>query len=524
MEIVVKPEHSNMRLDQFLKSALPDKSRAALQKAIKSGACKINGGLVDSPATKIITNQVINLQFDPHENKLTPESGDIHILWEDTDLAVCEKPAGLTVHPCPSQPETTLVQRLLTRYPSLAAQSGLRPGIVHRLDKDTSGLLLIALNEKTRLALSEAFAKRQIHKQYLALVAGIPSLEGEINEAIGRHPHIKTKMAVVPENHGGKNALTQWQILCSFSQNDVSLLSLRIGTGRTHQIRVHLSHLGYPILGDTVYAPAYVKAMAPRQMLHAWKLSFTHPGTGENLDFTLPPPEDFMTATLQYARQLKRVIITGNPGCGKSTFRKDLENLGYPGISADDIVANLYNKRSEVAEWLEFHNLNQCLLKGGAVDKTRLYDFFIANQSMRPEFEKYVHALVNEKIDEFWKLQAHSLCAIAEIPLYFECSMQKNYKPAPITVGIHCNKNERWQRLGQTRNWDTEKIKTIENWQLPESKKMSLCDKVISNEGSTTDLNNQALLFNMELKNSLKEQDKALKRKLDKLFSSSSAM
>ena len=241
------------RLDKALCGLLPDLSRAAVQRAITAGTCRIDGLPVSTASLKLKAGQEVRLDLPDTANELRAEDEAVDILWQDEHLLLCNKPAGLTVHPCPSCPENTLVQRLLHHFPRLREQEGLRPGVVHRLDKDTSGLLLVALDEPTRLRMSEAFARREVHKEYLALVQGVPPQTGTCREPLGRHPTAKVKMAVVPENRGGKAAHSDWRVLWSSPRKDFSLVAVRIHTGRTHQIRVHMASLGHPILGDTVY-------------------------------------------------------------------------------------------------------------------------------------------------------------------------------------------------------------------------------------------------------------------------------
>ena len=327
------------RLDKALCGLLPDLSRAAVQRAITAGTCRIDGLPVSAASLKLKAGQEVRLDLPDTANELRAEDEAVDILWQDEHLLLCNKPAGLTVHPCPSCPENTLVQRLLHHFPRLREQEGLRPGVVHRLDKDTSGLLLVALDEPTRLRMSEAFARREVHKEYLALVQGVPPQTGTCREPLGRHPTAKVKMAVVPENRGGKAAHSDWRVLWSSPRKDFSLVAVRIHTGRTHQIRVHMAHVGHPLLGDALYAPAPVAARAPRQMLHAWHISFCHPLSGEALEFFCPPPDDMLRAILNNSSRMQRLVITGNPGCGKSTLTHALEEAGLPTVSADALVA-----------------------------------------------------------------------------------------------------------------------------------------------------------------------------------------
>ena len=340
------------RLDKALCGLLPDLSRAAVQRAISAGACRIDGLPVSTASLKLKAGQEVRLDLPDTANELRAEDEAVDILWQDEHLLLCNKPAGLTVHPCPSCPENTLVQRLLHHFPRLREQEGLRPGVVHRLDKDTSGLLLVALDEPTRLRMSEAFARREVHKEYLALVQGVPPQTGTCREPLGRHPTAKVKMAVVPENRGGKAAHSDWRVLWSSPRKDFSLVAVRIHTGRTHQIRVHMAHVGHPLLGDALYAPAPVAARAPRQMLHAWHISFCHPLSGEALVFFCPPPDDMLRTILNNSSRMQRLVITGNPGCGKSTLTHALEEAGLPTVSADALVAQLYAAGGEMADYL----------------------------------------------------------------------------------------------------------------------------------------------------------------------------
>lgn len=307
LDILVTPDKAGQRLDCVLREAAPQRSRAALQKAVLAGCCLVDGLPETRPDARMRAGQRVVLQLPEAVGVLKAEEGHLELLWQDEHLLVCNKPAGLTVHPCPSCPEHPLVQRLLGRFPQLARLEGQRPGIVHRLDKDTSGLLLVALTEPDRLALSAAFARREVGKEYLALVRGLPPARGECHEPLGRHPTAKVKMCVLPESRGGRSAHTQWRVLWSAPDNGISLLAVRIHTGRTHQIRVHLAHVGHPLLGDRLYAPPAVRDMAPRQMLHAWRLTFSHPGTGEELRFSCPPPEDMPRAALAACRRMQRV-------------------------------------------------------------------------------------------------------------------------------------------------------------------------------------------------------------------------
>lgn len=502
LKLEITAAQAGQRLDRILSAAEPDLSRAALQKAIQSGHCTVDGLAETRPAAKVRTGQQIHLQLPEVSGQLQPEDGYLELLWQDEHLVVCNKPAGLTVHPCPSCPEQTLVQRLLARFPQLGKIEGQRPGIVHRLDKDTSGLLVVALTETDRLSLSNAFAERQVHKEYLALVAGLAPQSGQCREPVGRHPTAKVKMAIVPENRGGRHAHTEWQRLWHSEDKGISLLAVRIHTGRTHQIRVHMAHLGYPLLGDKLYAPKVVRDMAPRQMLHAWRLSFAHPVSGELLSFTCPPPDDMPSAALATNRRMQRLVVTGNPGSGKSAFTAFLAQQGVPVISADTIVANLYAPNGAGSQWIGRLRGGSLLEADGSVNKVALLAAMQEDPVLRRDVEQTVHGLTRQAVEDFWSHHESlgSPLAAAEIPLYFECGWQQLFTPKPLTVGVHCPLPLRTERTADTRGWDQEKMAALEAWQWPEDQKMAACDLVIANDKDLQHLSDEATHFLQKLR------------------------
>lgn len=276
------------RLDKLLASPALTRSRAA--DLIKQGAVRINGEVVVKPSfTPSITDDVVLTFRILQETQDMAEDIPITLLYEDEALAVVVKPCGMVVHPANGNQTGTLVNALLFRLDKLSGIGGQRrPGIVHRLDKDTSGLLLVAKNDQAHASLSRQLAERRMEKHYLALVAGHMKEEsGQIDLAIGRSLKDRKKMAPRPD---GRSALTQWQLI--ERRGDRSLLDVRLVTGRTHQIRVHMAAIGHPVLGDPLYAP-HGTLKAPRLMLHAWSLSFTHPLTGERMQFFATPDEAF---------------------------------------------------------------------------------------------------------------------------------------------------------------------------------------------------------------------------------------
>lgn len=492
---------AGQRLDRVLSLRLAELSRGAIQKAIAAGHCHIDGLAVTAAAYKLRAGQEVRLELPPAGNPLQAEAAELDVLWHDERLLVCNKPAGLTVHPCPSCPEGTLVHRLLFHFPQLARLDGLRPGIVHRLDKDTSGLLLVALDEATRLRLSQAFARREVHKTYLALVQGVPPDSGQCREAIGRHPTAKIKMAVVPEARGGKAALSQWRVLWAAPDRSFALLAVRIHTGRTHQIRVHMQHVGHPLLGDALYAPEAVRRRAPRQMLHAWDMALAHPWSGQPMHFSCPLPQDMLDTAVIQASRMQRLVVTGNPGCGKSSVCAALDAADIPVISADAIVHELYAPHGAMSQWLA-HRRDDLLAKDGSVDRALLRPAMRQDAVLRKDVEHMAHALVRDRVAAFWEeaeAQGHAVAA-AEIPLYYECGWHvKTFVPQPLCLCITCPQTMRRQRVMTSRGWSAAHFDELESWQWPEQRKAAASALCLENTGSPEQMQEavQALLTDL---------------------------
>ncbi len=297
-DFIVSRVGAGQRLDQFL-AGVSGLSRARVQRLIADGHVLV-GGRPEKPRHHVTAGDRIQLRIPPPEPlPLTPEPLPLDILHEDDDLLVLNKPAGLVVHPGAGRTRGTLVHGLLAHCLSLSGIGGVeRPGIVHRLDRDTSGVLVVAKTEAAHQSLSRQFTARVVKKRYLALVHGeVREESGWIEAAIGRREHDRKRMGV--RTRGGREARTGFQVVRRMP--DMTLLALTLETGRTHQIRVHLAHINHPVVGDRVYGgrrergrAAADTPRAERQMLHAWQLGFHHPRSGAWLEFTAPIPEDFL--------------------------------------------------------------------------------------------------------------------------------------------------------------------------------------------------------------------------------------
>ena len=304
LEFDITSDCAGARLDRCLSRLIPGSSRAYLQKLIKDGlVSNASGDILTLPRYPVKAGEHILVTMPEMEDtSVKAEDFDYPILFEDEHMLVIAKPAGVVVHPAAGNPDGTIVNALLGRYPGFGDRfqnvNG-RPGIVHRLDKDTSGCLVVAKTPDALFKLGTAFAEHTTQKTYLALVRGKPKkLSDEIVNLIGRHPVNRQKMAVVERN--GKMAITQYRTKKSgtLDGNPVSLMEVDIKTGRTHQIRVHLSSIGIPVLGDQVYGGSRTNIEgADRQMLHAWRISLPHPATGERMTFEAPIPEDMCILT-----------------------------------------------------------------------------------------------------------------------------------------------------------------------------------------------------------------------------------
>ena len=297
-------EENCKRLDVFLSDQTEDFSRSRLKKLIEDGQVSVNGVIVKKAGAEIKRGDSVTVQIpEAVEYSVKPENIPIDIVYEDGDFAVVNKAQGMTVHMGNGNESGTLVNALLYALDSLSGIGGvLRPGIVHRIDKDTTGLLVVAKNDKAHVSLAGQIAEKTCHRTYYALLEGnLKEESGRVVTDIGRHPTERLKMAVLPEGKG-KIAITDFETVAHFGA-DFTLCKFDLQTGRTHQIRVHAKHLGHPVAGDPVYGYKKQKIKADGQLLHAWRLELTHPTTGERMVFNAPLPPAFQETLDKLCKQ-----------------------------------------------------------------------------------------------------------------------------------------------------------------------------------------------------------------------------
>ena len=285
LKLVIPLEMAGLRLDQALAKLLPEESRTRLARLVEEGHVRVDGAAA-AARMKLKSGESVEVALAPRpaDTAFRAEAIALPVVHEDAHLVVIDKPAGLVVHPGSGNWEGTMLNALLHHAPATANLP--RAGIVHRLDKDTSGLLVVAKTEPAQQSLVRQLAARTVKRTYLALARGTVARDGTVEAPIGRHPVQRTRMAVVP---GGKPAVTHYRVRERFAAH--TLLECDLETGRTHQIRVHLASIGHPLEGDATYAGKGPKVF-DRQALHAWRLAFVHPGSGEAVAFESPLPED----------------------------------------------------------------------------------------------------------------------------------------------------------------------------------------------------------------------------------------
>ncbi|WP_186429990.1 RluA family pseudouridine synthase [Clostridium sp. BSD9I1] len=301
-KFLITEENKSKRLDTFLTENFDGKSRSFIQGLIEKEEVLVNSNIKKSNYKLRIGDEVqVNIPDPTHVN-IEPEDIPIDIIYEDSDVIVVNKPQGMVVHPAPGNYEGTLVNALLNHCSDLSGINGVaRPGIVHRIDKDTSGILVVAKNDNAHNKLSEQFKEHSITRVYLALVEGvIKEDEGTIDAPLARHPKERIKIAIVPS---GRRAVTHYKVIKRFKEH--TLVQCKLETGRTHQIRVHMCHIGHPLVGDPVYGYKRQKFNLEGQMLYAQKLGFIHPKTNEYIEFQCDIPSYFKNVLDILEKQLK---------------------------------------------------------------------------------------------------------------------------------------------------------------------------------------------------------------------------
>ncbi|MBQ8658879.1 MAG: RluA family pseudouridine synthase [Clostridia bacterium] len=303
-------EEPYKRLDLFLSEQTEEFTRSRLKKLIEEGRVSVKGVPVLKAGAEIKKGDEVVVEIpEPVEYSVKAENIPLDIVYEDDDFAVINKPQGLTVHIGNGNTEGTLVNALLYHLDKLSGIGGvLRPGIVHRIDKDTTGLLVVAKNDKAHISLAGQIAEKSCHRHYYALLEGnLKADSGRVTTDIGRSPNDRLKMAVLPEGRG-KIAITDYEVVARFG-GEYTLCKFTLQTGRTHQIRVHAKHLGHPVVGDPVYGYKKQKFELSGQLLHAFRLELTHPSTGERMTFHAPLPPVF-SEILQKLCKVHGVEIT----------------------------------------------------------------------------------------------------------------------------------------------------------------------------------------------------------------------
>lgn len=296
----ITDEYHGKRLDAAMAALCPDRSRSTITSFISDGKVKLDGAVITKPSFKVSSGQSVELEI-PTEDVIdaVPQDLPLNVIYEDEDLIVIDKPSGFVVHPGAGVPDGTVMNAMLYHYPQTASLP--RAGIVHRLDKDTSGLMVIALSQLAQIRLTRAISKHNVVREYEAVVEGLITAGGTIDGDIARDPSNRTRMAVVPDGMG-REAITHYRVMEQFRAH--TLVRVRLETGRTHQIRVHMAHIDHPLIGDPQYgrglrmlkgsSEEFSRVMRSfrRQALHAAHIEFKHPVTGEELSFDSPRPQD----------------------------------------------------------------------------------------------------------------------------------------------------------------------------------------------------------------------------------------
>ena len=514
IEIKVTSEMAGKRLDVVLSEQCSDLTRSYINKLCKEERAALNGK-TSKGNKKCKEGDVITLQVpEPTELEILPEEMNLDIVYEDQDVILINKPKGMVVHPAAGHYSGTLVNGLMAHCKDdLSGINGvLRPGIVHRIDKDTTGILIVCKNDMAHQSIAKQLYDHSITRKYHAIVYGnIKEEEGTVNAPIGRSLKDRKKMGIVMD---GKHAVTHYKVLKRLKKG-FTYIECQLETGRTHQIRVHMAHIGHPLWGDKLYGrggqvltPPVPGVLlkhdpAPRQMLHAWHLSFIHPFTGEKMAFTCPPPEDFVQTALTLERHMRRVVVTGVAGSGKSLFMRMLAEEGVPTWSADAAVIRLYEPGREAWQALRLRYGDRFIPDDRSpVDRKALAAALLPSAESGVdvhELENLLHPLVLDDLERFWSGQeeAGRGYAVAEVPLWFESGWSRKLcgERRPYVVGISCEQGERCRRLLEVRGWSDTLMARMDGLQWTQERKLAGCDKVIANSGTEGALRDKARAF-----------------------------
>ncbi|MFO7727111.1 MAG: dephospho-CoA kinase [Desulfonatronovibrio sp.] len=479
-----------VRLDKLVLKYFPDDppARSQVQSWIRQGLVLVDGSKCFKASQTLGAGQKVMIQVPEVAREPAAVKGEVEEIYRDEHILVLNKQPGLSVHPASSVRQPTLVNYLLEKYPWIRDRfSGDRPGIVHRLDKDTSGLMVVALDPGSEKRLAASFFDRKVGKKYLAVIKGCPDKDqGEITLPMGRDPVSKTRMAVVKT---GRSAITRYQVIYSGMKKEWSLIMVEILTGRTHQIRVHLAEKGHPVLGDFTYGSKsdllmdcggrFLPRLVKRQLLHSLRLEFNHPATGQEMNFKSLPPKDFLRTFLCQERGLQRVIITGAMGSGKSSVLFLLQEMGFPVFSADRCVAELYMPGHD--GWRIIRNrFGTRFIEGEdqPVDKQKLAEAIERDPHILDELNHLIHPLVKHRLEEFWNTHACNRVAFAEIPLVFESRMEQS---CDLIAGVYCPDKTRYTRLSRNGKMLSQDSALLDTSQLRQADKISRCALVVDN-------------------------------------------
>ena len=498
-------DEAGKRLDRVWAARLADQavSRGRVQAWIADGRALVNGSPATSASLRVEAGQELSLAGTPGRaegDPLPPDSGPLPVLFEDEHMVVVDKPAGISTHPAPGEQGSTVVHRLVDRWPDMAVLDPVRPGVVHRLDKPTSGVMVAARTEAARLALAAAFAERRVVKYYLAVVHGRPAADsGIVTEPIGRDPRSKVRMAVTAK--GGRPSRSDWRRLWTDPDGRLSLVAVRIHTGRTHQVRVHLAHLGHPLVGDETYGPREHTAwlerggplapLASRVMLHALRLGLDHPVTGEPLVFRAPVPGDMLALLGEAARVRLRVGVVGLAGSGKSALMDALENLGAPVFRADEAVAGLYRPGGDGAGMIEARFGGRYTASDRSVDKKALLAAMLESDNFRREVMELVHPMVEHQAREFFAAHQEAPAAFAEVALLLEGGWPGR-EIVDLVTGVWCPEDKRTGTMREQRGLDPDTLAAFDAWQWPGPDKIRASQLVVDNSGGLDDLRARA--------------------------------